>query len=61
VVENYKFVVLPGFNTFEVSLNDIKTSPRSREMDMSKIRNMKFFISNPPKEITFYLDNVMLE
>ena len=58
---NYKFVVMPGFNEFEVALGDIKASPKAREMDLSNIRNLSFFISQPSKEIIFYLDNILLK
>lgn len=57
---NYRFEVKTGLNKYRLTLNDIKHAPRSREMDLTKIRNMKFFITRPNKTTTVYIDNVKL-
>jgi hypothetical protein len=57
---NHKFTVMPGLNAFKLELNQIKNGPEFRQLDMTKITNMKFFIIKPNTEITLYFDNMEL-
>lgn len=57
---NYRFEVKPGLNKYRLKLSDIKHGPKARELDLSKIRNLKFFITRPDKTTTVYIDNVKL-
>lgn len=58
---NYRFKVSPGYNMFEVSFNDIQTSPTSRSMEMDKIQSVKFFLTKPDRVTSLYLDNIELK
>lgn len=58
---NETFTVVPGFNSFEVDLNKIKTAPLSREMKMQHISNIKFFLIQPENKTILYIDNIQLQ
>ncbi|MFT6905855.1 MAG: hypothetical protein ACJAS1_002518 [Oleiphilaceae bacterium] len=57
---NHKFIAMPGLNTFKLELNQIKNGPEFRQLDMTKITNMKFFTIKPNTEISLYFDNIEL-
>lgn len=58
---NETFTVVPGFNSFAVDLNKIKTAPLSREMKMEHITNIKFFLIQPQMKTILYIDNIQLQ
>jgi hypothetical protein len=41
-----RFQIRPGINRIHLNLNDIKTTPRDREMDMTRIRRVMLFTSD---------------
>jgi len=57
---NRKIKILPGLNTISISLNDIKTAPRSRLMDLKKIDSLSIFSIRYPKPEVLYLNSVYL-
>jgi hypothetical protein len=49
-----------GWHRINVSLNDVKNTPKNRKMNMKKIMNVRFFTINLPDERIIYLDDVQL-
>lgn len=58
---NKRFILNPGWNDLQVPLADVVSAPKSRQMDMSDIRNVGFFVTRLKKEMNIYIDDVMLE
>jgi hypothetical protein len=56
-----RLTISPGLNHIQIPLDDIRTAPVGREMDLSSIRRVLLFAVNPPEEFTLYLDNIRLE
>lgn len=50
----------PGWNHYQVDLQDVREAPDMREMDLSQMRRFGIFMRRPGRVITFYLDNVHL-
>ncbi|MBL7002788.1 MAG: VanZ family protein [Gammaproteobacteria bacterium] len=49
-----------GWNEIEIDLDDVKYAPKTRQMDMHRMANLKLFMFNNKEKITLYLDDVML-
>lgn len=58
---NDQITVVPGFNSFEIALSDIKAAPESREMMMEDISYIKFFLNQTQRNTTLYIDNIQLQ
>ncbi len=50
----------PGPHQLFVSLDEVRAGPRSREMDLGRIRVVQWFVNGLPRPRTVYLDNVRL-
>jgi len=57
---NRNYLLMPGWNQIEIDLNEVKESPSSRNMDMSRIRGVGLFVVSLPASRTLYLDEVRL-
>lgn len=57
---NRSFLLTPGWNHIEIDLKEVKESPSSRNMDMSRIRGVGLFVVSLPAPRTLYLDEVRL-
>lgn len=57
---NRSFLLTPGWNHIEIDLEEVKESPSSRNMDMSRIRGVGLFAVSLPAPRTLYLDEVRL-
>jgi len=57
---NRSFRLMQGWNHIEINLNEVKESPASRSMDMSRIRGLGIFVVSLPTSRTLYIDNVQL-
>lgn len=57
---NRSYLLMPGWNQIEIDLNEVKESPSSRNMDMSRIRGVGLFVVSLPTARTLYLDEVRL-
>ncbi|MGB5297698.1 MAG: VanZ family protein [Thiogranum sp.] len=57
---NRSFRLMQGWNHIEINLNEVKESPASRNMDMSRIRGLGLFVVSLPTSRTLYIDNVQL-
>ena len=57
---NQRLTLQPGWNDFKIALDDLRNSPRGREMDLSNIDNVLFFTSKLNAAITLYFDDVKL-
>ncbi len=56
-----RIMISPGLNHIQISLDEIRVAPVSREMDLSAIRRVLWFASSPAEEFTLYFDNIRLE
>jgi VanZ family protein len=57
---NHEFLLVQGWNHIEIDLDEVKESPASRSMDMSRIRGLGLFVVSPPAPRILYLDYVRL-
>ena len=57
---NRPYQIKKGWNHIRVSLQDIRTSPKNREMDMTKIAGLQLFGVRLKQPETIYLDRLYL-
>ena len=57
---NRSFLLMQGWNQIEIDLNEVKASPASRNMDMSRIRGLGIFVIALPAPRILYVDEVRL-
>ena len=50
----------PGWNDLSYSLDEIKQSPKNREMEMDEIYSFSMFMIGPKQPTTIYVDDVYL-
>ncbi|MCA9216565.1 MAG: VanZ family protein [Planctomycetales bacterium] len=53
--------IQPGFQRITIPIAEIRDAPKTREMDMSNIGGLFFFLLNSESEVRLMLDNVQLE
>lgn len=58
---NRRIVLIKGWNQVQIDLNDVRTAPRNRFMQMNNINNMTIFAAQLPQIRNFYLDNIRLQ
>jgi len=51
----------PGVNRIRIPLEKVQNGPKLRKMDMTTIRAIGLFATNPPVPFTLYLDDFRLE
>jgi VanZ family protein len=56
-----EFHLQPGWNTVRFSLDEIKNAPRDRQMNLSEIRVLLLFRSEPSLRKTVYIDRLWLD
>lgn len=52
--------VSPGWNTVRIHLTEVRHAPASRELDLRRISFVQFFLVQPERPQTFYLDHLRL-
>ena len=57
---NRRLLVRPGLNAYEISLRDVRLSPKNREMNLKEIDDLMLFMAKPTDDVTLYLDNIHL-
>jgi len=57
---NRELSLKPGWNHYTVPLSDIKNAPSNREMDMTSIIGLSFFIVEPDSQRSIYLNRIYL-
>ena len=57
---NKAITVIPGLNHFCFSLEEIRTAPRSREMDMRHVGAITLFALGPTEAFSVYVDDIRL-
>jgi hypothetical protein len=57
---NSSRLVHPGWNHIQIALEDIKTAPQSREMDLHHIKRLILFFIQPADWLILYIDEVTL-
>lgn len=55
------FRLEPGTHTIEIPLADVVEAPRDRELDISRVTNMQFFLLKPSRPRVLHLDNIRLK
>jgi hypothetical protein len=58
---NRRLWIHPGWNAIEIAMNDIRDSPRTRSMDLARIRSVMIFAVQLAHERTIYIDAVRLK
>lgn len=58
---NQRFLLQPGWNAIDVALEAVKSGPLTRQLDMSAIAGLAWFVSGQVHPKTLYLDNVRLQ
>jgi VanZ family protein len=58
---NRGLTVNKGLNHFRILLQDIKTAPLNREMNMVRMKEITIFSVRPDDELYFYLGDIYLE
>jgi hypothetical protein len=58
---NKTISISSGWNLIELPLKEIQDAPRDRIMDLSKVVNLRIFITNLSEPLIFYIDEVYLE
>jgi len=57
---NRILMVKPGLNVFEISLEDVKSAPKSRLLKLKAVDSMSIFLIKPKEDIMLYVDNFVL-
>jgi VanZ family protein len=57
---NRKLLLHPGWNSIEITLEDIRNAPKTRRMDLAHIHNVTIFTAQLTEERTIYIDHVRL-
>ena len=57
---NRRYTLMHGWNHIDIDLDEVKTSPARRSMDMGRIREIGLFVTSLPAPRIIYLDNVRL-
>ncbi len=58
---NYSIIINPGLNQISIPLEKVKNAPSYREMDMTAIYAIYFFVVRPGKPFILYFDDLRLE
>lgn len=58
---NYPVVLMTGWNHVRIDLNDIRSAPTGRNMQMDKITGLAVFALQLPAPREFYWDNIRLQ
>ncbi|MDQ2075856.1 hypothetical protein [Marinimicrobium sp. ABcell2] len=58
---NRRLDVQPGWNEYRISLEDVRSAPESRDMNMAEIQQFQLFVHNLEQPRTVYLDHLRLE
>ncbi|MFQ5500093.1 MAG: hypothetical protein ACE5FH_10535 [Candidatus Zixiibacteriota bacterium] len=53
-------IVQPGWHRLVISLNDVRTAPKNRRMDMAAIRDIHLFLSGIKKRVTLFFSDLIL-
>ena len=57
---NRSYSILQGWNTITIPLEQVKTVPENRQMDMQRIQGLGIFAVRLPQPRTIYIDDVRL-
>lgn len=57
---NRRLLLVPGWNTVEISLVEVREAPSGREMDLKQIYNLGVFATRLKVPVVIYLDDVRL-
>lgn len=58
---NQRLWAQPGWNNYRIALENVRSAPESRPMNMASIQRLGIFATQLPEPQTVYLDNVRLE
>jgi hypothetical protein len=58
---NGQFMIRSGWNEIILPMEDIRTAPLSRQLDLSSLTRIRFFTEYLPKDRKVYLDYILLK
>jgi VanZ family protein len=58
---NQRYTLQPGKNTIEIPIEEIRSAPASRTMELSEMDSISFFATEAKEPFALYLDNVTLQ
>ncbi|MCK4895104.1 MAG: hypothetical protein KAT07_14100, partial [Calditrichia bacterium] len=58
---NKRLILQPGWNNIKIAIREIQRGPKDRLLNLEKIYNFGFFVSNLKEPLNIYLDEVKLE
>jgi VanZ family protein len=56
-----RFVVHPGHNDIRISLEEVRTAPKDRLLDMDQIGAVYLYTTKPDKTLMIWIDSIRLE
>ena len=59
-LSNRSFSILQGWQSISIPLDQVKTAPENRQMDLRQIQGVGIFAVRLPRPRTLYIDNVKL-
>ena len=59
-LSNRSFSMLQGWQTITIPLDQVKTAPEDRQMDMRQIQGVGIFAVRLPRPRTLYIDDIKL-
>lgn len=57
---NRNLILKPGWNDIRVSMNEIRSAPESRQMELSDMFSISLFLHNLKQPVTLYIDGLTL-
>ena len=57
---NQRIPLQPGHNRIAIALADVRSAPRDRDMDLSRMRSLTLFAGEPSEAITYWVDGFRL-
>jgi VanZ family protein len=57
---NKRLLLQPGWNSFQLSLHEVKNAPQNRSMDLQQIINLCIFATRLSQPVEIYIDDVRL-
>lgn len=57
---NKSLTLQPGWNHYRIDLNDVKTSPATRSMEMRNIDSVSWYLSEPKSPVLLFFDDIKL-
>ena len=57
---NKRLLLQPGWNSFQISLQEVENAPQNRSMDLRRIKNLCIFAARLSEPVEIFIDDVRL-